>query len=297
MDLIQEYKLYLLSVKNYSQKTIEAYIADITQCEQLLSQNNISLTDLDKNHLAVYLKSLSQLSIGKNSMGRKLSALRSFFNFLKIKGWINANPLDGISNPKKEKKLPRFLYYEEMMKFLNQMGLQSNTPLEKRDNALVFLFYATGIRVSELSNLQIRNISWNNHTARVLGKGDKEREIFIHPVAVQQILDYYNIRGGLINPKTKQDPGYLFLSRQGKQLNPSSIWYIIKNASRKMGLFQDVHPHMLRHTFATHLLENGADIRTVQELLGHRSLSTTQVYTHITKDRLRKIVKNFHPHG
>jgi integrase/recombinase XerC len=297
MDLKEEYKHYLHSVKNYSQKTIDAYVLDITQCEQLLSQYNISLTALDKHHLSVYLKSLSQLSIGKNTMGRKLSALRSFFTFLKIKGWINANPLDGISNPKKENKLPRFLYNEEMMQFLNKMDLQSNSPLEKRDKAIVFLFYATGIRVSELSSLQPKNIMWTNHTARVLGKGNKEREIFIHPVAFQQILDYYNIRGELINAKTKQDPGYLFLSRQGKQLNPSSIWYIIKNASRKNGLFQDVHPHMLRHSFATHLLENGADIRTVQELLGHQSLSTTQIYTHITKDRLRKIVKDFHPHG
>lgn len=226
------------------------------------------------------------------AIARHISSLRSFYKYLKKEGIVDNNPMVLISNPKIEKKLPKVVYPNELEDILNTPDI--NTPIGLRDALILELLYSTGIRVSELVNIKISDININKKEIRIFGKGSKER-IVLYGTRCSDLLNKYldNSRYTLYSEKYSND--YLLLSKTGKQINQREIRYIIDDVVNKTGLKLHISPHVLRHTFATDLLNNGADLRSVQQLLGHASLSTTTIYTHITNERLRSVYLSAHP--
>jgi integrase/recombinase XerC len=227
----------------------------------------------------------------KTSIARKLSAIRSFYRYLQREGLVSANPLATTSSPKLDKRLPSFLTVEETVRLLEAPDL--STPVGQRDRALLELLYASGLRVSELVNLNLEQLNLNTNEIRVWGKGAKERVVLIGEPAAQA-LNIYLTQG---RPRLlgKKRSSALFLNRHGERLPARRIQKILEKYARSAKIERRVHPHLLRHTFATHLLDGGADLRVVQELLGHAKLSSTQVYTHVSRSQAKKIYLSAHP--
>ena len=239
-----------------------------------------------------FLNYLYDKKYSNRAIARHISSLRSFFKYLKKIGTIEDNPMTLISNPKIEKKLPKVVYSTELEDILNTPDI--NTPLGIRDALILELLYSTGVRVSELVSITLNDINFNQKEIRIFGKGSKER-IVLYGSKCSNLLDSYinKVRNTLYNDKYSKD--YLLLSKTGKQINQREIRYIIDDIVNKAGLKMHISPHVLRHTFATDLLNNGADLRSVQQLLGHESLSTTTIYTHISNERLRNVYLTAHP--
>jgi len=226
-----------------------------------------------------------------STVQRKLSAIRSFHSFLVLEKIVDSNITNEIESPKKEKKLPTVLSMDEVELILSE--LKGETPIEKRNKSMVELMYATGMRVSELINLNIEDIHLNNEFIHVKGKGNKERIIPINDIAIKAIQDYI-INGRIVlNKQNRHDA--LFLNYQGNRISRQSFWKFLTNHTKSIGIDKHINPHKLRHSFATHMLENGVDLRLVQELLGHEDISTTQIYTHINKSHLKEIYNEAHP--
>ena len=230
-------------------------------------------------------------SLANKSIRRHISSIRGFYKFLVLEGRIKANPFSEVPLPKKEKKLPRYLSYEDLLEIFH--GLEINSPYDLRDRLILELLYATGIRVSELVSLKKNDIDFNNQSIRIFGKGRKERVVYYNDVVANLLRDYLKI----YNEMNKNNLDYLFLNHQGGCLTTAGISYIINQVIKKISFKKHVTPHMLRHSFATHLLNNGCDLLTVKELLGHSSISTTGVYTHVTLDHIKDVYKNCHPRG
>ena len=290
--LLSEFLENIEYQKGYSENTIDNYEKDIEEFLNFLEENNIkNLNKVDYNLVRKYLMYLYDRKLKRNSVSRKLSSLRSFFKYLCQKEIVDANPFNLISSPKKEKRLPKFLYNDEVEKVFNVPNL--NTPLGIRDRLILELLYDTGIRVSELVNIKINDINKSNKTIKILGKGNKER-IVMYGVYLEDILDKYLSygRNSLLNSKKNS---YLIINAKGENITTRGVRYIIDNIIKKACIKTHATPHTLRHTFATHLLENGADLLTVKELLGHSSLSSTQIYTHVTNERLRNVYLQTHP--
>lgn len=284
---------YLQIEKNYSQYTIEHYQYDIREFFMFISEQAIrGLEEVKYLDVRIYLTKLYDNKLARKTVARKISCLRSFFKFLVREKVVNENPFALASIPKAEKKLPEFFYEEELQQLFN--ACETETLLGQRNKALLELLYATGMRVNECSQIRMKDLDMYLSTVLVHGKGKKERYIPFGSFAHDALQVYIqNSRKNLLKKEVPND--YLFLNFRGGPLTPRGIRLILNKLIEQSSLTGKIHPHMLRHTFATHLLANGADMRTVQELLGHAFLSSTQVYTHVTNEFLRKTYMNHHP--
>ena len=291
--LINEFINVLKNEKKYSENTIISYQSDLDLFKFFLIEKGVSkINSVDYQVIRSFLNYLYEKKYSNRAIARHISSLRSFFKYLKKLNIIDSNPMILISNPKIEKKLPKVIYYNELEEIMKTPDL--NTPLGVRDSLILELLYSTGVRVSELVNIKISDINFNKKEIRILGKGSKER-IALYGSKCSNVLEHYihDIRSNLYNEKYSSE--WLLLSKTGKQINQREIRFIIDDIVNKAGLKMHISPHVLRHTFATDLLNNGADLRSVQQLLGHESLSTTTIYTHISNERLRNVYLSSHP--
>ncbi|KIL44876.1 tyrosine recombinase XerC [Jeotgalibacillus soli] len=283
---------YLQTEKNYSSLTISHYVHDIEHFFAFLHREGVAkLSTIEDLHSRLYLVTLHNEQFSRASVSRKISSLRSFFKFLEREEQISANPMSYVLHPKREGRLPHFFYEEEMEQLF--LACDGTDPLSLRNKAILELLYATGIRVSECTSIELKDLDLSLSTLLVKGKGRKERYVPFGGFAQDAIAQYLKLgRPELIK---EQPHSSLFVNHRGKPLTARGVRHILSTLVEKTALTASIHPHMLRHTFATHLLNNGADLRTVQELLGHAHLSSTQLYTHVTKEHLRKTYNSFHP--
>jgi len=285
MKYLEEYIRYLEYEKRYSKETIRNYESDILQFIDFCDSEDISYKDIDYDFARFYLKELKEKRNDKaTSVSRKISAIRGFYKYLVNESVIDNNYFDLLVLPKKEKKLPRYFEYKELEELFNVSDL--TTTLGQRDRLILELLYATGIRVSELVNIKIDDIDINNNKIKILGKGNKERIVYFENVC-KKILNMY-LKDGY-KELNKYNNEYLMLNNQGNKLTTRGVRYILDKLIRETSLNKKISPHMIRHSFATHLLNEGCDLLSVQELLGHESLTATSIYTHITNDRMKEI--------
>ncbi len=289
---LQEFKLYIEVEKNFSKHTVLAYSSDILSF--LVWLNNRNIEDVSYNLIKEYLLYIQQFNYSKTTTARKIASLRTFYRYLYRERIIETNPAIGVHSPKKGKNLPEFLTEIEMEQILNNIKI--DTPAGYRNRTILELLYATGMRVSELSNLNFENLNLEENEIKVFGKGSKERIVLISSRAKKFLETYINTVRYLIFKSENQKPSDpLFINKTGYRLQTQSIRLAIKDVMEKIELPKHVTPHVFRHSFATKLLENGADLRVVQELLGHSSISNTQIYTHISTERLRHSYDIAHP--
>ena len=284
---------YLYTELNYSENTIKSYRNEIEKFKEYLDMEEIDYIKINKDKVSYYLKYIDNLKYKNSSISRNISALRTFYRYLVIKERIEKNIFASIRNPKIEKKLPNYLTEIDMEKILDFRNIETykENIYTNRDLLIMELLYDTGCRVDELVNIKLKNINVTEKSIKVLGKGSKERVVFYGDYAHDYLENYLMDRGILLNGK-KSD--FLFVSKESDKLTTRRIAQIIDDIVSMVAIKNKVTPHTLRHTFATHLLNHGADIRSVQELLGHSSLSTTQVYTHISNERLREVYLKTH---
>jgi integrase/recombinase XerC len=252
-----------------------------------LGEQKLDATNVTKDIIRLYITGLYDLRYKKTSISHQISVLKSFYLYLLNNNYIDKNPMVLITYPKKEKTLPKFLYQKELKQFIEQINQE--TDLGKRNYALILLLYSTGIRVSELVNIKVNDISITSNTIRVIGKGNKEREVLINEYCIEIVHEYIATNREILLRKSKEkDQGYLFINKNGTRLTDRGVRYILNQEVKKTAMNLKITPHTLRHSFATHLLENGMDLKVLQELLGHQHLRTTQVYTYVTKDNLKE---------
>jgi integrase/recombinase XerD len=285
---------YLLVEKGLAKNTLEAYSRDIGRyLNYLESQGHEAFNGVRPLDVAAFIASLKDAGLSPRSRARALSAMRMFHRFLIIENYCGTNPTAIIEAPKTSGKLPSVLSFREVEQLLAAAAGAGMS--EVRDRAMLELLYATGLRVSELVTLRVRDVNMNAGFLLTMGKGEKERLVPLGEAARMALAGY------LANVRTARDRAgdcaYLFLSRLGDRMTRQAFWNIIKKRARAAGIVKNISPHTLRHSFATHLLENGADLRSVQIMLGHADLSTTQIYTHVTRERLKKLHQEFHPRG
>ena len=283
---------YVQLEKNFSVHTVREYEADVRQFLHFLEQEGVyCLTDVEYLHARLYVTKLYEENMARTSISRKISSIRSFFRYLNREGELDDAPFRSLYHPKKEERLPSFFYEEELQQLF---AASSGTDAKSiRNMAILELLYATGIRVSECVSIEMNQIDFAYSILRVMGKGRKERIVPFGQYAHEALQRYVNeVRPELMKDKDHQ---YLFVNMRGGELTARGVRHILKEMMEKASLHSKIYPHMLRHTFATHLLNNGADLRTVQELLGHAHLASTQVYTHVTKEHLRNTYMNTHP--
>ncbi len=285
---------YLAVEKGLSANTREAYSRDLTRYLDFLErQGRKAPAAVTSGDVALFLGVLKEGGLGPRSRARCLSAVRMFHKFLMIENYADANPASIIEAPRTLNKLPEFLSMSEVDALLTACAGQSGENI--RDLAMLELLYATGLRVSELVNLKLREINLDSGYLMTLGKGSKERLVPIGDSARERVQEY------LERVRSRQDPRqgnrYLFLSRLGDAMTRQAFWNIVKKRAYQAGIRKNISPHTLRHSFATHLLENGADLRSVQVMLGHADLSTTQIYTHVSRERLKRLHQQIHPRG
>lgn len=295
-DITKLFVDYLLLERKYSQHTADSYGRDVEEYMLFLNENEKTITEVTNTDIRDFLTIQMMKGISKRTIKRRLSALRHFYTFLLERDYVNVNPFLIISSPKADKRLPDFLYYEEIEKLLSSNALRTDQ-LMVRDQAILELLYASGMRAFELCNLEFSDIDFKNRTMRVLGKGNKERYVPFSLTAKEAVMRYSKeLRPQLLRKNQDENlPTQLFLNNHGKPLTTRGLEYILKSIENKTGVYLSLHPHKLRHTFATHLLDNGADLRVIQELMGHASLSSTQVYTHVSMERMQKTYFNAHP--
>ena len=288
----QEFLNWLQNEKGSSVHTIRAYQEDLTQFGEYLKAQGIPLEQLEYHDLRYYMASLQQKQqLKKTTLSRKTSTLKSFCKFLHREGLLEHNPADLLSTPKKEKRLPTVINEVDMTAFLDDF-LAGEEPLQLRNKAIFELLYSSGLRVSELVQLDVENVQKQKGILRILGKGSKERIVPVGEQA-QSAITYYLEHGR--PPLVKEEAQALFLNRQGTRLTTRGVEYILEQYVKQGALKYKVTPHAFRHSFATHLLDNGADLRVIQELLGHESLSTTQIYTEVSASHLQQIYRKAHP--
>ncbi len=290
MKYIDMYLEYLKIERKYSDKTIISYKDDLIEYNEFLLNNFTNILSISSEISYKYMKYLYDRGITKSSISRKLSSIRGLYNYLIREDITKDNYFNNISNPKREKYLPKFLKDSELEKLFSVCN--DDTPIEQRDTLIIELLYATGIRVSELVNIKIKDINRKEKLIKVLGKGNKER-IVIYNNHTKKALDTY-LKDGY-NYFNKKSSEYLILNKNGNKLSERYIREIINKKVSQASLDIKISPHTLRHTFATDILENGMDLMTVKELLGHESLNTTSIYTHITNEQIKKTYNLAHP--
>ena len=291
--LLDSFLSTLLLEKGLSENTIKAYSNDCQAFNKwLFIKKRYAATDSSESDIENYLKYLKSLNLSSSSINRKLSSLKHFFNYLSKTKLLKSNPVLNISGPKKSKALPKSLSIIDVNSLIEAPDCTNFIGL--RDRAMIELMYATGVRISELINLEYSNIDLNRSLIKVMGKGGKERIVPFGDDALSWLTNYIEFRRKNNLSLNSRD---FFISQQGRKITRQAFWHRIKIYLKALGLSMDISPHSLRHAFATHLLNNGADLRSVQMLLGHSDLSTTQIYTHIAKQRLSDMVKQHHPRG
>lgn len=285
---IEEFIDYLRFEKKYSENTISSYKRDLNKTNTYIKKD---FAKLNKKDIQNYIQKISK-SENASSVSRCISTLKSFYKFLELNKYTSLNPLTTITNPKTVKKLPKILSEEEIEKLLD---INLKTDFDYRNKAMLELMYSSGLRVSELINLNVNDIDLSNASVRIFGKGSKERIIPLNDYAIDALNNYIlNHRRSLFK---HGESNYLFLNNHGNKMTRQGFFKILEKIAKEKGIKSELSPHTLRHSFATHLLKHGADLRSIQELLGHSDISTTQIYTHITSERLQKNYEEFHPHG
>ncbi len=292
-DLVR-YQQVLMMEKGFSRHTVTGYQRDLRQFfGYYRAHGGTDVSEVDMYAILGFLAELRKKGMAQRTINRKLSAIRGFFHYMSQKGAVRTDPLQEIRTPHLLQSLPHVISLAEVEKILTQPD--TKTPKGIRDRAILEVLYATGIRVSELVALKLQGIFWDEGFIRVFGKGGKERLIPIGREALSWLQTYCDeIRKGVTGSSQRDE---VFLSRLGRPLSRQSVWKLIKQYALKGNIREKISPHTLRHCFATHLLERGADLRSVQMMLGHADISTTQIYTHLTKEHLIKVHKTFHPRG
>lgn len=294
-DWLQEFIRYLIIERGYSDKTRIAYEKDITDYQGFLSDTgNADYLSVDYRDVRIYLGYLTnERKYSRNTINRKMASLRSFYQFLLRQEVISENPFSYVHLKKQNQRLPHFFYENEVEALIQ--SVQGKEPLEQRNRALLEILYGSGLRVSECSELTLAMVDWEHCVLRVIGKGNKERYVPFNQTTKQALFDYIEMARQSLMTQHQTAHEFVFVNHLGEKLTAKGISYILNQIIKKGSLDLQINPHKLRHTFATHLLNNGADMRTVQELLGHENLSTTQIYTHVTKESLQKNYRQFHP--
>lgn len=290
--VLDEYISYIRLEKNYSSRTVSEYSNDIQEFFSFLKQEEITeLNDIEYPEARLYVTRMYDKGLSRKTISRKISSIRSFYKFSNARFGINDSAFRLLHHPKKEERLPAFFYEEELEALFN--SCQGDDPKSLRNKALLELFYATGIRVSELTSIELSDIDNSLGIVKVMGKGRKERYVPFGSFAQSALESYMkNSRPLLMKKKNHQS---LFVNLRGDPITDRGVRHVLNMMMEEAAIDGKIYPHMIRHSFATHMLSNGADMRTVQELLGHSQLSSTQVYTHITKEHLRKTYMNTHP--
>jgi integrase/recombinase XerD len=294
---IQDFKNYLKLERSLSQHSVEAYVRDVEKLKQFmaLKKKELSPTHITAKHLQDFLGYITELGMSAHSQARILSGLKAFYKYLMFEDVIDKDPTMLIEGPKLGRKLPDTLSYPEIAKLLE--GIDLSTPEGARNRAILEVLYSSGLRVSELVDLKINNVYADVGFLRVVGKGNKERLVPIGRDALKYLKIYLeNIRGrSPLKPPKKGFESFAFLNRNGRKLSRVMVFTFIKDLALATGLKKTISPHTFRHSFATHLIEGGADLRAVQEMLGHESITTTEIYTHLDRDYLRQVIQEFHP--
>ena len=295
-----EFFRYLSDEKNYSELTLASYRCDIEKFIKYFEEKNpgASINSINYRTIREFLRLLEVTTdsngekYNRNTILRILSGVKTYFKFLTFKDYLNVNPSKNVSSPKKDKYIPEFLFERELEEFFKLPD--TNTPLGMRDYTILEFLYSTGVRVSELVSMKLSDLKLDG-IIRVFGKGKKERIVPLGHKIKKAINDYLPMREMFLSRLNKNDTIHLFINSSGTKLSDRGVRLIVRNYMLKAATLKNISPHTFRHTFATHLLNRGADIRAVQELLGHSSLSTTQIYTHVTFDRIKDVYDNFHP--
>ncbi len=292
MDIIEGFLSYLAAEKGLSRNTVSSYHLDLKKFRAFLLLKDKEFPVFSKNDIVDYIQNLRDESYSIASICRGLSTLKSFSRYLLLEHHIQDDPSENLESPRKWERLPKAISIEDMKTFLesNTADIGSN-PVAVRDSVMFELLYSSGLRVSELISLRLEDVSFDAGFLRVTGKGSKERIVPLHMRALERLRDYIDTERPAILKKKRSV--FLFITRRGGPMTRQRFWQTMKILGRKTGL--DISPHTIRHSFATHLLEGGADLRSLQKLLGHADISTTQIYTKVTSDRMKQVYAKYHP--
>jgi len=282
-----------LGARSAAEKTVRAYLTDLAQLAEWAGAQDLGPTDLDHKRLRLFAGVLSERGASKSTVARKLASIRSFYRHLVDLGQIEASPADLVASPKRDQHLPRVLKAREVAALLD--SIPASTPLERRDRAMFEVAYASGLRAEELTKLDLGDVNFDAEELRVHGKGGRQRVVPVGEQAGRSLVAYVERARPLLAREGDPDEGALFLSKSGRRLGPSDLRRRLRTWTRRAETAPGATPHTLRHSFATHLLEGGADLRSIQELLGHATISTTQTYTRVESRRVRKIYARAHP--
>jgi integrase/recombinase XerD len=295
-SLLKGFQMYLRLERSLSPNTLEAYVHDVELFAQYLeqSESNITVEKAEAGHIRSFIKYIYNLGLTDTSQSRILSGLRAFYKYLILENYIQINPTETIEMPKTARKLPDTLSFEEITLLLDNVDLSAAEG--ERNKTMLEVLYACGLRVSELVELKYSNIYFDEGFVRVIGKGNKERLVPIGPRTLERIKFYLEHSRSQIKIKHGAED-ILFLNRRGNKLSRVMVFTIIKNLVFKAGIDKKISPHTFRHSFATHLVERGADLRAVQEMLGHESITTTEIYTHLDRKYLKETILKYHPRG
>ena len=292
-DMLDSFHTYLLVIRGLSKNTVESYQRDLVKFTKYLkSKFLLDITKVNSNHISDFLTHLNKTGLNIKSINRNIVSIKQFYKYLLMQDLISNDPTENIITPKMKQSLPDVLSLEDIEKLIS-IPTKKLTYEGIRDSAMLEVLYAAGLRVSELIEIKRKNINLEQGFLIVLGKGSKERLVPLGEQSIEKIISYIeNSRQFLIKDKVSD---YLFITRRGSNFTRQGFWKLLKNYASQAGILKNISPHTIRHSFATHLLERGADLRTIQLLLGHSDISTTQIYTHVEKERLKDIHKKFHP--
>ncbi len=282
---------YLKYQRNYSDFTCNNYKKDLNEYNSIILNNKINYKNMDYNDAKEYVIYLNKKNDAKSTISRKLSSLRTFYKYLVLNNKVKSNPFLLVSSPKKEKRIPKFINYNNMEEILNVPNIK--TKEGQRERVILEVLYASGVRVSELVNIKLKDIDFSNKNILIFGKGSKERLVSFGDYALEYINLYLKEGRNLLLDGVKSD--YLIVGKKSEKLTTRRVEQIIDDIIKRTSIKLNITPHMFRHTFATHLLDNGCDLLVVQELLGHASLSSTEIYTHVSNEHLREVYLKCHP--
>ena len=293
-NFLQDYMTMLKVERNLARNSLESYERDLQQYHQYLKTELKlkTIRNVTLGHIRSFVRKLSNRGLAANSIKRAVSSIRTYHNFLSAEGHMKDNPAQLLDTPKIPRKLPNVLTIQEIDKILGI--IPENAPMAQRDLAIFEMMYSCGLRVTELCDFKTSDILWDSEMIRVQGKGSKQRFVPIGPIARENLKNYLNHERNTLADKNP-NVAEVFLSRNGRKLTRMMIWVLLKKWTESAEVKKEVSPHTLRHSFATHLLEGGADLRSVQEMLGHRDITTTQIYTHLDKEHLKEVHRTYHP--
>ena len=293
-NFLQDYMTMLKVERNLARNSLESYERDLQQYHQYLKTELKlkTIRNVTLGHIRSFVRKLSNRGLAANSIKRAVSSIRTYHNFLSAEGHMKDNPAQLLDTPKIPRKLPNVLTIQEIDKILGI--IPENAPMAQRDLAIFEMMYSCGLRVTELCDFKTSDILWDSEMIRVQGKGSKQRFVPIGPIARENLKNYLNHERNTLADKNP-NVAEVFLSRNGRKLTRMMIWVLLKKWTESAEIKKEVSPHTLRHSFATHLLEGGADLRSVQEMLGHRDITTTQIYTHLDKEHLKEVHRTYHP--